>query len=241
MDCTASGEEAREYILNEKFDCVILDLGLPDISGFELLQQLKEIRGDDLPPIIIYTARQLTQKEYQELSEYASSIVIKGADSSARLLDETFLFLHHVESKMPAEKRETTEMFHDTDTILKGRQLLLVDDDMRNSFALSKVLSKKGIKVVIASNGKIALEKLDQDDNFDLIIMDIMMPEMDGYEATRRIRKHRRYKNIPIIAVTAKAMAEDRAKCLEAGVNDCLIKPIDIDKMISMLRVWVGK
>ena len=236
-----SGHEACEMIAAQKFDGVILDLGLPDMSGFELLQKLRDIRYDELPPVVVYTGRDLTREEHAELSKYTDSIVLKEADSQERVLDEVLLFLHSVESSLPPEQQKVVRMLHDPDQVFKGRKVLLVDDDMRNMYALSKVLQKSGLDVVMADNGKLALEKLSREPDVELVVMDIMMPMMDGFEAMRRIRAQRRFEKLPIIALTAKAMPEDRAKCLEAGANDYLTKPVEAEKLLSLMRVWLFK
>ncbi len=235
-----NGAEALAFIKSQIFDCVILDLELGDVSGFELLRTLN---SDDslyvLPPVIVYTARELTVEEHRELTEYSQSIVIKGANSPERLLDEVSLFLHTVESSLMGQRRRAVRMIHDADQTLLNRRLLLVDDDLRNTFALSKVLRKHGLEVTLADNGQLALQKLEQGAAFDLVLMDIMMPVMDGYEAMRRIRSDARFKSLPIIALTAKAMPEDYGKCIEAGANDYLTKPVEVEKLLSMMRVWL--
>lgn len=237
----SSGCEAHERLLSERYDCVILDLSLPDISGFELLNRLSQDERIELPPIVVYTGRELTSEEYKELSEYTGSIVIKGVSSPERLLDETTLFLHSVESKLPLEQRNIIQMLHSSERLLQGRKVLLVDDDLRNTYALSKVLREHGLSVSMADNGELALSKLAQEPDIELVLMDIMMPVMDGYEAIRRIRQQERYKKLPIIALTAKAMPEDKAKSIDAGANDYCTKPLDIEKLLSMMRVWMFK
>jgi CheY-like chemotaxis protein/HAMP domain-containing protein len=237
----STGEEARERLQCESFGCVILDLTLPDISGFELLNQLSRDATCELPPVVVYTGRELTQAEFRELNEYTSSIVIKGVSSPERLLDETTLFLHSVESSLPAGQRDIIQMLHRPEKVLEGRKVLLVDDDLRNTYALSKALRENGLEVCMADNGELALEKLSQDDGIELVLMDIMMPVMDGYESMRRIRKQPRYKKLPIIALTAKAMPDDRAASIEAGANDYCTKPVDVRRLVSMMRLWLFK
>ncbi|MFZ5425479.1 MAG: response regulator, partial [Thermodesulfobacteriota bacterium] len=236
-----TGAEALDELSTDQYDCMILDLGLEDMSGFDLLERIRS--GKNLPrvPIIIYTGRDITREEEAQLARYAESIIIKGARSPERLVEETALFLHRVESSMPQEKQRRLKLVHDKDAILSGRRILLVDDDMRNVFALTSVLEEKGINPIIARNGLECLEKLKENPDTDLILMDIMMPKMDGYEAMRAIRKDPRHKKLPIIALTAKAMAGDRAKCIDAGASDYLAKPVNTDKLISMLRVWLYK
>ncbi|WP_198649958.1 response regulator [Zobellella maritima] len=237
----STGREAYDKLATSAFDCVILDLTLPDISGFELLNQLSQDQQISLPPIVVYTGRELTTEEYKELSEYTSSIVIKGVSSPERLLDETTLFLHSVESSLPLNQRNIIQMLHSPEQLLQGRKILLVDDDLRNTYALSKVLREHGLEVSMADNGELALQKLAEEQDIELVLMDIMMPVMDGYEAMRRIRQQARFKSLPIIALTAKAMPEDKAKSIAAGANDYCTKPVDIDKLISMMRVWLFK
>ncbi len=236
---SATGREAYDILRTMKVDCCILDLHLPDMSGFELLHTISEDASIAMPPVIVYTARDLTREEDQQLREFASSIVIKGADSPERLLDEISLFLHRVDSSLPAVQQDVTRVLHDTEQMLRDRTVLLVDDDMRNTFALSKMLRKEGMKVVIADNGNLALEKLDSEPDIELVIMDIMMPVMDGYETMRRIRMQKRWETLPMIALTAKAMPEEQAKCIEAGANDYLTKPVDLEKLLSLMRVWL--
>jgi len=235
----STGEEAYSRLKSGKFDCMILDLGLPDIPGAELLAKIRNNEELHHIPIIIYTGKELTGEEKVMIDEYAEKIIVKDAKSPERLLDETTIFLHRVEAKLPQEKQKMLRLIHDKETILKGKKILLIDDDMRNIYALTSVLEDKGIQIQIGKNGEDGLEKLSQNPDVDLIIMDIMMPGMDGYEATKKIRKENRFKNLPIIALTAKAMKGDRAKCIEAGASDYLAKPVDTDKLLSMLRVWL--
>lgn len=238
----STGRDAFSQLETGAFDCMILDLGLPDMSGVELLAKIRDSENLYHIPIIIYTGRDLSSREKITINEYAEKIIIKDAKSPERLLDETTLFLHRVESNLPEEKRRMLQMVHDKESTLKGKKILLTDDDMRNVFAISSTLEQKGIEVLIGKNGKEALKCLKTNPDIDLIIMDIMMPEMDGYAAMREIRdpeSNIQNHNVPIIALTAKAMKGDRAKCIEAGANDYLAKPINADKLISMLRVWL--
>jgi len=232
-----SGAEAFEELISSEYDCMILDLGLEDMSGYDLLEKMKQDERLGHTPVIIYTGRDLSQKDEARLRKFSESIIIKGAKSPERLLDETALFLHRVELNLPREKQKMLNINHDKDSVYRGKKILLVDDDMRNVFALTSVLEEKGIVVEVARNGKESLEKIDRDTK--LVLMDIMMPVMDGYEAMRRIRQKQAYKKTPIIALTAKAMKGDRNKCIEAGASDYLAKPIDTDKLLSMLRVWL--
>lgn len=237
-----NGQSALEFIKTQTFDCIILDLNLPDMSGFELLSRIRE--QEILPecPIIIYTGKTLTEEENIELMKYADSIIIKGIKSPERLLDETALFLHRVVADLPEEKQRTIKQLHNSETLLKDKHILVVDDDMRNAFALSKLLGDRGINVTLARDGSMALNILDEKgDTIDLILMDIMMPEMDGYETMGRIRAQERFKTMPILALTAKAMKDDAEKCIAAGANDYMAKPIDADRLFSMLHVWLYK
>jgi CheY-like chemotaxis protein/signal transduction histidine kinase len=236
----ANGSQAYQLLQSQPFDCMILDLGLPDMTGFELLQTIKSDENIGLIPTIIFTGKELSQKEEAELSQYAQSIILKGSEKSQeRLLDETCLFLHQVEKDLPSDKRRIIEKIHNKNSVLKNKKILVVDDDMRNVFALTQVLEGMQMHVKVAKNGREALKHLEQDADIDLILMDIMMPEMDGYEAIREIRKKEKLKKLPIIALTAKAMKGDRSKCIEAGANDYLAKPVDTEKLFSMLRVWL--
>ena len=234
----ASGMEAIGELKSNKYDCIILDLGLPDMTGFELLKKLEE-EEIAIPPVVVYTGRELNKEEDLELRKYADSVIIKGVRSEERLLDETSLFLHRMVGKLPEMKKKMILNLYDSDDMFVGKKILIVDDDMRNVFALSQLLTQKGFKVLKAENGLKALEILDREVNIDLVLMDIMMPELDGYETTKRIRTQERFLNLPIIAFTAKAMKQDSEKCLAAGANDYMSKPVDINRMLSMMRVWL--
>lgn len=235
----ATGTEAYNVLENGSYDCMILDLGLEDMSGFELLEKIRNNESMAQIPIIIYTGRELSEDEDSKLRQYAESIIIKGVKSPERLLDESALFLHRVEADLPEEKRKMLKQVHDKETILAGSKILLVDDDMRNVFALTSVLEEHDIDVVIARDGIECLEKLEEVGNVDAILMDIMMPRMDGYETMREVRKIQKFTKLPIIALTAKAMKGDRSKCIDAGASDYLAKPVNPDKLLSMLRVWL--
>jgi CheY-like chemotaxis protein/signal transduction histidine kinase len=240
--CVGTGNAALGRIENEWFDCIILDLLLPDMTGFEWLDEVeKQAGGADLPPVIVYTAKDLTEEENRKLSRHTGNIVIKGAHSSERLLDEVTLFLHSIESTLSRDQQAMIRMQHDPDKVLIERKVLLVDDDMRNTFALSKLLKKHGMNVVLADNGQMALEKLRQEQAIELIIMDIMMPVMDGYQAMRTIRADKSLQAIPIIAMTARAMPEEQQKCIEAGASDYMVKPVDIERLLTLMRVWLFK
>ncbi|MCI5124187.1 MAG: response regulator [Candidatus Electrothrix sp. AR5] len=234
-----TGKEAEALLGEQRFDCMVLDLGLPDCNGIELLHRMADAADLVVPPVIIYTGRDLSREEEHELNKYSESIIIKDARSQERLLDETSLFLHRMVESMPVQKQQIIAELYDRDKMFQGKKVLLVDDDMRNVFALSGVLEQKGMEVVVAEDGKKALEKLVQEEAIDIVLMDIMMPEMDGYEATRKIREQKQFWKLPVIALTAKAMKDDRDKCLKAGASDYLAKPVDVERLLSMMRVWL--
>ncbi|MBA3011937.1 MAG: response regulator [Proteobacteria bacterium] len=233
----STGVQAYEALTSHRYDCMILDLGLEDMSGFELLEKIRRHKTCSKIPVIVYTGRDLTLDEDKKLRKYTESIIIKGVKSPERLLEESALFLHRVEANLPVEKQKILKMVHDKGAVLSEKTILLVDDDMRNVFALSSVLEEKNMTVLIARDGIEGVKKAKEHKEIDLVLMDIMMPKMDGYEAIKEIRKTQ--KKLPIIALTAKAMKGDRNKCIEAGANDYLAKPVDPDKLISMLRVWL--
>lgn len=244
VQCFEAGtaEEALKVFEKVQVDCMVLDLGLPDMSGFELVRELeKKNKNKIIPPIIVYTGRDLTKQENEELQQYAETVIVKGVKSEERLLDETALFLHRTVKNLPREQQQLINGLYDKEAVFQKRKVLLVDDDMRNVFALSKVLSEKGMQVVKAENGHVALAKLEQEGPFDIVLMDIMMPEMDGYACIRNIRKQRKFRDIPIVALTAKAMKDDRQMCIDAGANDYIAKPIDLQRLLSLIRVWIKK
>ncbi len=230
-------DEAFAILKSESIDCAILDLDLKE--GLDLLKRVREDESVDTP-VIVYTGDELTRDDEARLSRYAESIIVKGARSQDRLLDETMLFLHRVERRPPSERLQRQEQVpHEEEPVLRDKTILIVDDDMRNVFALTSVLEDKGVHVVAARNGREAVEKIQSMERVDGVLMDIMMPEMDGYEATQRIREHERFRKLPIIALTAKAMRGDRQKCIDAGATDYLSKPVDVAKLLSLLRVWL--
>ena len=234
-----NGKEALALFTENHIDCIVLDLGLPDINGFELVYKLENIKDRRIPPIIVYTGKELTKEENNELQRYAESIIIKGVKSEERLLDETALFLHRTISKLPEAKQRIINNLYDKEAIFQAKKILLVDDDMRNLYALSKMLAERGMEIMKAENGKDALEMLTKHPDIDLVLMDIMMPEMDGYEAMKQIRLQHRFEKLPVIALTAKAMKDDKQKCIDAGANDYIAKPIDISRLLSLMRVWL--
>lgn len=235
------GGQALELLRTTVFDCMIIDLKLPDMQGNDLLKRMGREDICSFPPVIVYTGRNLTRDEEAELMKYSRSIIIKGARSPERLLDEVTLFLHKVESSLSSERQSMLKTARSRDKVLEERRILLVDDDVRNIFALTSALEQKGAKVEIARNGFEAIDKLNAVPDIDLVLMDVMMPEMDGYEATRLIRQDPRWTKLPIIAVTAKAMKDDQELCMRAGANDYMAKPIDLDRLFSLIRVWLPK
>jgi len=234
----SSGKQAIELISREEFDCIVLDLVLKDISGFEILSHLRD-SGAERVPVVVYTGKDLKEHERLELLKYSESVILKSARSPERLLEETALFLHRVESELPETMKRDIQMVRKQNFSLKNKDILLVDDDMRNVFALSSVLEKNGMHIQVGKNGREAIAKLESADNVDLVLMDIMMPEMDGYEAIKIIRSKPGFQRLPIIALTANAMKGDRNKCIDAGASDYLSKPVEIGKLLSLLRVWL--
>ncbi|MHA6235608.1 response regulator [Pseudomonas fluorescens group sp. PF-69] len=243
IEITAVGlaQDALELLRTTIFDCMIIDLKLPDMLGNDLLKHMSTEDICSFPPVIVYTGRNLTRDEETELRKYSRSIIIKGARSPERLLDEVTLFLHKVESRLSHERQTMLKTARSRDKVFEGRKVLLVDDDVRNIFALTSALEQKGAVVIIGRNGLEAIDRLNEVEDIDLVLMDVMMPEMDGFEATTEIRKDPRWRKLPIIAVTAKAMKDDQERCLQAGANDYLAKPIDLDRLFSLIRVWLPK
>jgi CheY-like chemotaxis protein/signal transduction histidine kinase len=244
VQITAVGraDEALQQLQGTTFDCVVMDLNLPDVSGYELLEKMAEQDEVSFPPVIVYTGRSLTRDEEQALRRFSKSIVIKDARSPERLLDEVTLFLHQVEAKLPAHRQRMLRAARSRESTLEGRRILVVEDDVRNIFALSSLLDPRGAKVEIARNGREAIDALTRADGaIDLVLMDIMMPEMDGLTAMREIRKRPEWKKLPIIALTAKAMKDDQDRCLAAGANDYIAKPLDVERLLSLVRVWMPR
>jgi CheY-like chemotaxis protein len=235
----ASGEEALEELERQRYDCMVLDLKLPEMGGFALLEKLKADERHATVPVIVYTGKVLTRREETKLKKFSDAIVVKDASSPERLLDETSLFLHRVERKLPREKRRMLEQLHSAEEVFKDRKILIVDDDVRNVFALTSVLEAHGMEVLYAENGQDALDLLQREDGIDLVLMDIMMPGMDGYQAMRAIRGEESFKQLPIISLTAKAMKGDREKSIASGASDYITKPVDTDQLLSLMRVWL--
>jgi signal transduction histidine kinase/CheY-like chemotaxis protein len=242
----ATAASALKELSNTTFDCMVLDLSLPDASGFELLEQLSRDEAFAFPPVIVYTGRDLSADEELTLRKYSKSVIIKGARSPERLLDEVALFLHQVVSELPEPQQKMLARSMSRDAALEGRRILVVEDDVRNIYSLTGILEPHGVNVEIARNGREALATLERDEApsqrpIDLVLMDVMMPEMDGLTATREIRKRPHLKDLPIITLTAKAMKDDHDQCLAAGANDYLAKPLDVDKLLSLIRVWMPR
>ena len=234
-----SGKEAIVRLQAKTYDCMVLDIGLPDMTGFELLERLRQDETVEIPPVIIYTGRELTRDEGQALARYTDTVIIKGAKSEERLLDETALFLHRVMSRLPVEKRKMIASLYDQDTMFRDKRVMVVDDDMRNAFALSRILEERGMRIVLANDGRHALDLLAKDSAVDLILMDIMMPVLDGYQTIAAIRAQEQFWNLPIIALTAKALPEDKERCMAVGASDYLAKPVNEDRLLAMMRVWL--
>jgi CheY-like chemotaxis protein len=241
ITAVGSGEEALRELATKPFDCMVLDLKLPDASGFELLEKLKTDPGNANTPVIIYTGKELSREEESKLRRYAETIIVKDVQSPDRLLDEASLFLHRVESQLPSDKRRIIEDLHTADDVFRGKKVMIVDDDVRNVFALTSLLEGRGMQVVYAENGRDGVETLGKNRDVDLVLMDIMMPEMDGYETMKAIRNLGEFKGLPIIALTAKAMKGDREKSIAAGASDYITKPVDTDQLLSLMRVWLYK
>jgi CheY-like chemotaxis protein len=234
-----SGSAALALLAQGRYDCMVLDLGLSDMSGFELLDRLRDSACAPQMPVIVHSGRTLNEADEARLRRYTDSIIVKGAKSPERLVGEVSLFLHLVESSLPHDQQKMIRRALDKEAMFEQRKVLLVDDDIRNIFSLSSVLSEKGMHIVEAANGAEALARLQAHPDIDIVLMDIMMPEMDGYEAMRRIRAEARWARLPIIALTAKAMLGDQKQCLDAGASDYLAKPVDLDKLFSLMRVWL--
>ncbi len=237
----ANGAEALKAIQEETFDCVVLDLRLPDMSGFEVLEQLRDTPALSDLPVVVFTGKELSPEEDARLRTLARSVVVKGVESPERLLDETALFLHRVVADLPTDKQKMLDRLHRSDDALVGRKVLVVDDDVRNIFALSSVLERRGMKVLTAGTGREAIAMLESTPDLAIVLMDIMMPEMDGYETMQVIRQNPLFRRLPIIALTAKAMKGDREKCLEAGASEYLAKPVNTDQLLSALRTWLHR
>jgi CheY-like chemotaxis protein len=237
----ATGAAALAAVNEETFDCVVLDLRLPDMSGFEVLERFRETPALSDLPVVVFTGKELSPEEDARLHSLARSVVVKGVESPERLLDETALFLHRVVADLPPEKQSMLEQLHRSDDALVGKKVLVVDDDVRNIFALSSVLERRGMTVLTAGTGREAIATLESTTDVAIVLMDIMMPEMDGYETMQVIRQKSALQRLPIIALTAKAMKGDREKCLEAGASEYLAKPVNTEQLLSGLRMWLHR
>jgi len=236
-----TGEAALAVLREQPFDCVVLDLRLPDMSGFEVLECIRDNPALGDLPVVVFTGKELSPEEDLRLHELARSVVVKGVESPERLLDETALFLHRVVADLPPEKQQMLERLHSSDDDLVGKKVLVVDDDVRNIFALSSALERRGMSVLTAGTGREAIAMLDSTPDLAIVLMDIMMPEMDGYETMQVIRQNPSLRRLPIIALTAKAMKGDREKCLEAGASDYLAKPVNTEQLLASLRMWLHR
>jgi CheY-like chemotaxis protein len=234
-----NGTEAWNLLSQRHFDCVVLDLRLPDMSGFQILERIREHEGLRNLPVIVSTGKDLSEGEELRLRELSQGIVLKGVQSPERLLDEATLFLHSVVAQLPAEKQRMLERVRQSDDALAGKKVLVVDDDMRNIFALTSLLERHGMDVTSCETGREAIHKVEVDGDLDMVLMDIMMPEMDGYETMRQIRLNPQHRLLPILALTAKAMKGDRERCLQAGASDYIAKPVNTDELLALLRIWL--
>jgi CheY-like chemotaxis protein len=236
-----TGAEALAALDDQAFDCVVIDLRLPDMSGFDVLESLSDKRALNDIPVVVFTGKQLSAEEDSRLHQLARSVVLKDVASPERLLDETALFLHRVVANLPADKQKMLERLHQSDDALVDKKVLVVDDDVRNIFALSSVLERRGMSVLAAGTGREAIGTLEATPDVAIVLMDIMMPEMDGYETMQVIRNNPSFRRLPIVALTAKAMKGDREKCFEAGASDYLAKPVNTDQLLSALRMWLQR
>jgi CheY-like chemotaxis protein len=241
ISAVSTGRDALEALREVPADCVVLDLKLPDMSGFDVLEEIRDDAALCDVPVVVFTGRELSPEEDAQLHTMARSVVVKGVESPERLLDETALFLHRVVTNLPPEKQRMLDRLHSSDEDLVGRTVLLVDDDARNIFALSSMLERRGMKVLTATTGSEAISAIRARADVAIVLMDIMMPEMDGYETMQVVRADPAFRRLPIIALTAKAMKGDREKCLEAGASDYLAKPVNTDQLLSALRMWLHR
>jgi CheY-like chemotaxis protein len=241
IEVAESGQAALTALSSESYDCIVLDLRLPDISGFDVLEQLRDDAELKDIPVVVFTGRELNPEEDAQLHTLARSVVVKDVESPERLLDETALFLHRVITNLPQEKQNMLDRLHRSDDALAGRKVLVVDDDVRNIFAVSSVLERRGMTVLSAGTGREAIDTIESTPDLAIVLMDIMMPEMDGYETMQVIRQNSALRRLPIIALTAKAMKGDRERCLEAGASEYLAKPVNTEQLLSALRIWLHR
>jgi len=241
LTTVATGSDALRFVGDQQFDCVVLDLRLPDMSGFDVLESVRDNPSLSDLPVVVFTGKELSPEEDARLRTLARSVVVKGVESPERLLDETALFLHRVVADLPPEKQKMLDRLHRSDEALVGKKVLVVDDDVRNIFALSSVLERRGITVLTAGTGREAIATLESTPDVAIALIDIMMPEMDGFETMQVIRQNPTFRRLPLVALTAKAMKGDREKCLEAGASDYLAKPVNTEQLLSVLRMWLHR
>ena len=241
LHAAGTGAEALRMLRERLYDCIVLDLRLPDMNGFELLEQLHGDPALVTVPVVVFTGKDLSFNEQKRLRTLAKSVVLKDVQSPERLLDETALFLHRVVTGLPQDKQDILQRLHGASEMLRGRRVLVVDDDARNIFALTTLLENQEMQVLTATSGRAAIEIIQHTPDLDLVLMDIMMPDMDGYETMREIRAHPEFRNLPMLALTAKAMKGDREKCLEAGASDYISKPVNTAQLLSLMRVWLHR
>jgi CheY-like chemotaxis protein len=241
VQVATTGAEALAAAAEQSFDCMVLDLRLPDMNGFEVLERLRDTPSLSELPVVVFTGKELSSEEDARLRVLARSVVVKGVESPERLLDETALFLHRVVADLPPEKQRMLDRLHSSDDALVDKKVLVVDDDVRNIFALSSVLERRGMTVLTAGTGREAISTIEETPDVAIVLMDIMMPEMDGYETMQVIRQNPSFRRLPIIALTAKAMKGDREKCLEAGASEYLAKPVNTEQLLSALRMWLHR
>jgi CheY-like chemotaxis protein len=241
IESADSGRAALEAMAKQNFDCMVLDLRLPDMDGFEVLERIRDSEEMRNTPVVVFTGKELKPEEESKLRTLARKIVVKGVESPERLLDETAMLMHLPVTSLPLDKLKLIEQLHQSDSTLIDKSILVVDDDVRNIFALSSVLEPRGMNVLTATTGKEAIRIINQNPDVSVVLMDIMMPEMDGYETIRAIRKKPEFRGLPIIALTAKAMKGDRVKCLESGASDYLAKPVNTEQLLSAVRMWIHR
>jgi CheY-like chemotaxis protein len=241
IEIAATGQEALELIKTNEYDCIILDFMLPDIQGLDFVTQVNAVKKLQMTPLLIYSAKDFSPKERTQLKQYANRILLKDVNSLELLLEEVVLHLHINHKDLLPEKRKIIENLRSREDVLVSKNVLVVDDDVRNLFALTTAFERYNINTITAESGQEAINLLSENNNIDIVLMDIMMPEMDGYETTQKIRREHKNTKLPIIAVTAKAMKGDREKCIEAGASDYITKPVKIDQLLSLMRVWLYK
>jgi CheY-like chemotaxis protein len=241
IEVVSSGKQALELIRNNQYDCITVDYMLPDIGGLEFVTEINNIKKVQMTPVLIYSAKDFSPKEKTQLKQYANRILLKELNSIELLLEEAVLHMHLDHKDLLPEKQKIIENLRSKEDVLAGKRVLIVDDDVRNLFALTTAFERYNIQTITAESGQEAINILSEHTDVDMVLMDIMMPEMDGYETTQKIRREHKNTHLPIIAVTAKAMKGDREKCIEAGASDYITKPVKIDQLLSLMRVWLYK